>query len=477
MSISTSTVIPEQFDTLVLDVAEDGSLGVACDEFKKIYEDFSEENQERKISSARVYGLSLGTTSFSRLVFTPRPKKGSATGFRSQFGKLAKEIDSLHGKNALFIPHPSFPKHAWKPAAEGFILGQYKFETYKGMPEKDACNMTFLTESNEDAREGGLIAKAVCKARDLTNEPSNVMTPEALAQEALKLEGLGVEVSVFGLEEIRRQRMNAFLAVARGSSKEPRLIVADYNGAPGSGERLAIIGKAICFDSGGYSMKTPEGMYGMKTDMEGAAIALGAIAAAAEAKLRINLTAIAAACENMVSAESIVPGDIVQSRSGAFIEIVNTDAEGRLTLADAISYAAEEKGATKILDIATLTGSCANALGFFYIGAFSNNDEFYKVLEKSSEESGDCILRLPLDDEYKEMYKSNVAKFKNSGSRHGGAIIAALFLGEFAGSIPWVHLDIAGTGRSEKNSGIYSIGATGTGLGLIYSLSKNLQLN
>jgi leucyl aminopeptidase len=256
--------------------------------------------------------------------------------------------------------------------------------------------------------------------------------------------------------------MGALLGVAQGSEHPPKLIVVSYRGAKGKGKgpRLGLVGKGITFDSGGISIKPSEGMESMKGDMAGGAAVLGAIKGIAELKLPVDVTAIVPATENMPSGTAQRPGDIVKTMSGKTIEVINTDAEGRLILADALSYACDA-GVTHLVDVATLTGACVVALGSVRTGAFTNNRELMRRVQEASEASGEKLWELPLDDEYGEQIKSDYADMKNVGGRKAGAITAAKLLANFVGKTPWVHLDIAGTSQAEKDHGYYPKGATG----------------
>ncbi|MDR3210231.1 MAG: aminopeptidase [Oscillospiraceae bacterium] len=471
------------FDTLILDVSDD-TLSAETPEIRALYAALRAEDADTptpaqpSVLASRAYGLTYDGHPFTRIVFVRRSPDLTPRKLRQRYGQAAKVIASLHGENALYIPDASTPRAAFVTIAEGFLLGQYKFEKYAKRPPRVPADLTVLAPDDVRAElaEGSILAEAAYFARDLAFEPPNVATPEEIARRALDLERVpGLTVTVLGREQIRAQRLRAFLAVSQGSAREPQLIVADYTGAPESAERLALVGKGICFDSGGYCLKGGESIASMKTDMQGASVVLAAVAAIAKAKLRVNVTAVVAACENLISNDALLPGDIIEARSGALIEIVNTDAEGRLTLADALIYAIEEKRATRLVDIATLTGSCAQTFGSAYIGTFASDDEFYGKLADSAHLSGENIWRLPLAEEYKKLNRSEVAHLKNAGPRFAGAITAALFLQEFTRDLPWIHLDIAGASRSDSDAEIFTVGSTGAGTALLYTLAKNLS--
>jgi len=248
--------------------------------------------------------------------------------------------------------------------------------------------------------------------------------------------------------------------VAQGSQQPPKFIVLKYKGDGGSSKVLGLVGKGITFDSGGISIKPSEGMGEMKTDMSGGAIVMAAIKAISELKLKVNVTCLIPTTENMPSGTAIKPGDILKAMNGKTMEIISTDAEGRLILADALAYG-KTQDLSLMIDIATLTGACHVALGDFCTGAFPNNQELMNKLVNASQLAGECIWPMPMLDEYKDLIKSSVADIKNSGGRYGGAITAAQFLAEFTGDTPWVHLDIAGTATVERDRGYRVKGATG----------------
>jgi leucyl aminopeptidase len=294
-------------------------------------------------------------------------------------------------------------------------------------------------------QRGQAIASGVRLARECANRPGNHATPSHLASEAKKIgKEFGIKVEVFDRKDIEKIGMGSFLAVAQGSDEPPRFIVMRYEGAAASKAPVVLVGKGITFDSGGISLKPGGEMDEMKFDMGGAASVLGTMRAIGELKPKINLIGLIASCENMPSGRAVKPGDVVKSLSGQTIEILNTDAEGRLILCDALTYAERFKPAA-VVDIATLTGACVVALGHHHSGLFTADDKLAEQLLAASRSALDPIWRLPLDDEYDEGLKSNFADMANIGSRAGGAITAAMFLKRFTAKYPWAHLDIAGT--------------------------------
>jgi leucyl aminopeptidase len=275
-------------------------------------------------------------------------------------------------------------------------------------------------------------------------------------------------------KQMEKEAMGALLGVAQGTSQPPKFIVLTYKGNPASKDMVGFIGKGLTFDSGGISLKPQEFMSDMKGDMSGGAAVIAAIRAVAKLGLKINVTAIVPATENLPGGRALKPGDVLKASNGKTIEVVNTDAEGRLILSDALSYAVK-KGFSPLIDLATLTGACHVALGDQYAGVFSNNQALADKVVKAGTEAGENLWQLPLPDEYKEMNKSDIADIKNSGGRYGGAITAALFLQEFAGVKPWLHMDIAGPFMAEKDKGVLVKGATGFGTRTLIRLAINLS--
>ena len=353
--------------------------------------------------------------------------------------------------------------------AEGAILGLYSFRKHTTSPAGNEIQGLTVMDGDADrlpaleegVRRGKIVAGAVTMARDLVNEPSNYLTPTDLANDAYELaREQGLEIVVMEREQVRGLGMGAFLGVAQGSQQPPKFIVLRYNGRNSTEADIALVGKGITFDSGGISIKPTEGMGDMKGDMAGGASVMAAIAAASQLKLPLNVLAIIAATENMPSGTALKPGDVVKAMTGKTIEIVTTDAEGRLTLADAIGYAVKQ-GTKAIVDVATLTGGVRVALGDVCSGAFGNNQDLMDKVVAAGNEAGERMWQLPMFEEYKEQNKSDVADLKNSGGRNASSITAAQFLAEFAGGTPWVHLDIAATSMTEKEKGYLVKGATG----------------
>ena len=376
---------------------------------------------------------------------------------------------------------------AWM-IAEGAVIGDYKFSKYKSKKEKedeeseennDSLEILEIAEidsSKVDAVEKGIfkgktIAEGLNLARNLVNEPAAEATPSKLAETAVSIEG--IECKVYEKAEIENMNMGAYLAVARGSSEPPKFIHMTYKPSGNAKKKVAIVGKGITFDSGGLDLKPAASMRQMKTDMSGAAATLGLMKAIAVLKPDVEVHGIIAACENMPGSRAYKPGDVLTAKNGKTIEVDNTDAEGRLTLADALCYATE-LGVDEVIDIATLTGACVVALGEIAAGIMGNNQELIDKLIASAEQGGEYFWQLPLYKEYKDDIKSSIADMKNAGARYAGASTAGMFLKEFVGDTKWAHIDIAGPARLEKDFKELAKGASGAGLrGLVnYILSE-----
>ncbi len=350
--------------------------------------------------------------------------------------------------------------------AEGAVLGLYTFRRYMTKKENGFGEIKELTIFGKVKKlmeqaitRGKIIAEAANFARDMVNEPGNYMTPTQMANAARQLaKKYELKIQVFDKDKIKELEMGGLLGVSRGSQQPPKFIVLSYKGRQSSEIDLGLVGKGVTFDSGGISIKPSESMADMKGDMAGAAAMLATLSAIAQLKPAINVTAFVPATENLPSGTALKPGDIISAMNGKTIEVLNTDAEGRLILADALSYAVKS-GVNAIVDAATLTGACQIALGKITFGTFTNNQVLLDKLITAANEAGEPAWQLPMFDEYKEFIKSDVADIKNIGNRYGGAITAAKFLEEFVGKTPWVHIDF--TGDADKDKGYLVKGATG----------------
>jgi leucyl aminopeptidase len=367
---------------------------------------------------------------------------------------------------------------------EGAVLGLYDFTKYRKPEYEDVHEVLIVVREKEKVPilepavgKVRLIAEATNLARDMGNEPANYMTPSQMAETARELANkYDLEFRVFDQEEMEAMGMGALLGVAKGSSQPAKLITLTYKGDERSKEALGLLGKGITFDSGGISIKPSEGMGEMKDDMAGAAAVIAALAAIAQLKPKINVTAIVPATENLPSGTALKPGDILKAMNGKTIEVISTDAEGRLILADALSYAVKQ-GFSPLIDLATLTGACRVALGLSYSGLFGNDQGWIDRVLKAAERAGERMWHMPMPEQYKEQIKSEIADVKNTGNRYGGAITAALFLAEFVDETPWVHIDIAGPRLSHKENGYTVKGATGVGVRTLVELALNQPEN
>lgn len=368
-------------------------------------------------------------------------------------------------------------------AAEGIVLGGYQYEGFKTSSNEidvELESLVILTEADAQevkaAAEVGLIhAHAVNEARTLVNMPPNLLTASKLADYARELaENYDLEVEILGKAEIEELGMGAFLAVNQGSEEEPQLIVLKYQATDQWEEVIGLVGKGITYDTGGYSLKPRDGMVGMKGDMGGAAAVLGAMRIIGETRPKQNVIAVIASTDNMISGRAFKPDDVITSLSGKTIEVLNTDAEGRLVLADAVTYA-KQSGADYVIDVATLTGGVIVALGHDKTGTLSNNDEFYKQFEEAAQETGEFVWRLPLtESDKKRIRKSDIADLNNSPGRDGHMIFGGGFVGEFAEDTPWIHLDIAGTSDASSAHSLGPKGGTGVMVRTLATLVERL---
>jgi leucyl aminopeptidase len=369
------------------------------------------------------------------------------------------------------------PPEAVKAIAEGAFVGNFDPDTYKSdRKDQSIEHMNIVAPGKQDEarlrralEEGRIIGESQNFTRELVNEPSNRLTPTVLAERAQQMvrdvaknaNGFRLSIETHGADKIRELKMGAFWSVAQGSDEPPALIIINYEpeGAPQK-PVLGLVGKGITFDTGGISIKPADGMEKMKYDMAGGAAMLGAMRAIALLRPKIKVIAIVCATENMPSGHAQKPGDVQIAMSGKSIEIINTDAEGRLVLADGLHYA-KQLGCTHLIDAATLTGACVVALGMVNAGVFANDEEIFQRFSRALERSGEKMWRLPLDEEYKEQIRSSIADIMNTGGRWGGAVNAAMFLKEFAEETPWIHLDIAGTAWMDDNKAWIAKGPSG----------------
>ncbi len=412
-------------------------------------------------------------------------EKFSDTQLRHLAGAAVRNLRSRGGRELAWILGSSLPG-AVAAVVDGALVADYDADRYRTERngEKGIDNLWLATggdalpaEARAALHRGRILGEAQNFTRDLVNEPSNHMTPTRLAEQASEMATrLGLECEVLGPQRIQALKMGALWAVAQGSQQEPaKLIVIRY--APMDAPEqpvIGLIGKGITFDSGGISIKPSENMHEMKTDMAGGATMLGVMQAIAQLKPRVRVTALIPATENMPSGNAFKPGDVITSMSGKTIEILNTDAEGRLVLADALTYA-KQLGCTVLIDAATLTGAVLVALGNFTTGVFGWNKEWVDRVLAAAKVAGEKMWQLPVDEDYRDLYKSSIADLANTGGRYGGAITGAMFIGEFAGDTPWVHLDIAGTRWANDEKPYRAKGPTGHGVRTLVQLLADLS--
>ncbi|WCK53766.1 leucyl aminopeptidase [Aneurinibacillus sp. Ricciae_BoGa-3] len=376
-------------------------------------------------------------------------------------------------------------KEASHAITEGVLLADYRFPGYHQKEElKPALEslVIFCAEQGaEDAREGVRIGQAFAEgtnlARDLVNMPGNYLTPTVLAEKAKEVaERYGMEVEILEKPDMERYGMGGLLGVNQGSVQAPKLVAIKYQGTDKWEDVLGFVGKGITFDSGGISLKPGPGMDEMKGDMGGAAAVIGALEVIGRLKPDVNIAAVIPTTDNMPSGSALKPGDVITAMNGKTIEILNTDAEGRLILADGVCYA-KEMGADYVVDLATLTGAALVALGTCTTAAVTNNEEFMEEVMISAAEAGELLWRLPAYKPYKDQIKSKIADLKNTGGRNAGSITAGLFVGEFAEETPWVHLDIAGTSWADKDNDLSPAGGTGVMVRTLATLAQLRSVN
>jgi leucyl aminopeptidase len=463
----------------VVDKALDGVITqlIAAGEIKGKSGELTLVHSLGKIPAKRVVVAGLGKQAQFNV---DSIRRVSAEASRFARSKAAKRVATIvHGSGVGGVE----PDRAAQAVTEGAVLGLYRFRRHMSKdPDNGDIEELLIVERDEAKRAqlekgrdvGSVVAEAVVFARDMINEPANFMTPSIMADLARNLASeWGLELTVLERPQMKEIGMGGLLGVSQGSHQDPKFIVLSYKGDAGSPKTVGLIGKGITFDSGGISLKPSEDMGEMKGDMAGGATVMAVMRALGRLKPKINVTAVIPATENLPGGSALKPGDVIKAMNEKTIEIISTDAEGRLILADALSYAVKN-GLSPVMDVATLTGAIRVALGDVTVGVFSNNDELSKKVMVAAAEAGERMWQMPMFEEYKEQYKSDVADVKNTGGRYGGAITAAQFVGEFAGDTPWVHLDIAGTSLAKKEKGYVVKGATGVTVRTLVNLIVNL---
>jgi leucyl aminopeptidase len=414
-----------------------------------------------------------------------KPHRIDADSVRTAMTAAVREAKRVGGTIAWLVDDslPVSAEEQARAAADGVVLGEYdpgQWRSSENHHPKPFTRLVIVGGPTEAAERAARVAEWANRARDLSNAPGNELTPERLAERAAEYaeEAGNVTVEALGREEIEELGMGAFAGVAKGAHNEPRLIVMRYDPPNAIADvTLGLVGKAVTFDTGGISLKPALNMQNMKGDMSGGAAVIAGICAIADLKLPVRALAVVASTENMPGGHAMRPGDILRAMNGKTIEIINTDAEGRLVLADALWYA-REQGATHIADFATLTGAMALALGDFYAGLFANDDAWAEQLLEAAEASGDHLWRFPLHPRYRRYVNSTYADMKNSSDlREGSPVLAAEFLQEFSGEGPWAHLDIAGPAFLDRSRGDYlwQPGGSGYGVRLIAELASRLS--
>jgi leucyl aminopeptidase len=438
-----------------IDTSVDGLLSrvVSSREFEGKQNQVALLHTQNMIRPRRILLVGLGKVITREIL---RQAGGTASGFLN-----SKDIRDIAISTKVMSKKKLMPTDF----LEGFLLANYRFTRYKKEKNKKGFReITILSEESlkKQIKQSGIIASAALFARDLVNTPANDMTPSSLVRAARSLKK--VSVKVIEKREAEKLGMGAFLSVAKGSAEPAKFIVISYrkkNVRP-----IVLIGKSITFDSGGISLKPSQGMEKMKYDMAGGAAVLGALKACSEMNLPLHVIGILPATENLPGGSASKPGDVVTAMEGKTVEIISTDAEGRMALADAIGYAKRFKPSA-IIDIATLTGACVIALGGEAIAMMGNDESLMKTFQRASEDTNERVWKMPLFEEYGEHIKSDIADLKNSAGRGGSLVTAGYFLKEFAGDAPWVHLDIAGTAWTEKARPYIPQGATGVGVRLL----------
>ncbi len=406
-----------------------------------------------------------------------------AESMRALGGRVGREVNRANvGRVALLVPAGVglAPEVSASLLAGGAILGGYKFDRYQSARPKSKSagrlQIAYIRKVKSLATLRSSVAKTVhiaesqLEARDLSNEPPNSIYPESFARECRRMaRSVGLRCRVMGVPELKRRGFGAILAVGQGSIRPPRMIVLEHGATPKRKKAgtLALVGKGITFDSGGLSLKTAGGMLEMKHDMSGAAAVFGAMRAIALLDLPIHVVAVMAAAENMPSATAYRPSDIIETGSGQTVEIVNTDAEGRLVLADALHYATDSFAPDAMIDIATLTGAAMMAFGPLATAGLGNDDELLTELRAAGDQTGETVWPMPLLAQHEKAMRSKVADWKNSGGAHSGISTAGAFLRAFVGKTPWIHLDIAGTGMTQVETPLHVGGGTGVGVRLL----------
>lgn len=462
-----AAVVSERLGGLIETMRDDGDFSGKAGQVATVY-------ARGALAAKRVLLVGLGE---QKLLSTDALRRAMGAAARAVQGLLLTEC-------AVLVPKVESlaPMDVAQALAEGTLLGSYSFCAHKTLEETEtAIERLILLVQDDDAFEalsagaerGRIVAESVCQSRDLQTEPANFMTPTILAEKATEIAAeVGLSIEVLDESQMAALGMGSLLGVAQGSNEPAQFIILGHNMDRDDLDTYVVVGKGITFDSGGLSLKPVQGMEAMKYDMSGAAVTLGVLRAAALLKMPLRVIGLMPATENMPGGRAYKPGDVLESMSGITIEVISTDAEGRLILADALHYAGRYEPKA-IVDLATLTGGCVVALGHVASGLMGNDSSLVADLLAASKRTGEKVWELPLFDEYEAQIKSAVADVKNSGGRTASAITAGLFLQHFVGEHPWAHLDIAGTAWSEETVGDVPKGATGHGVRLLVDWLTN----
>ncbi len=445
---------------------------ISLGDFKATRGEYALLYSQGKIAAERIMLIGLG-----------KKTEVTAEKLRQMLGEASRRIRDLGvdelGLSLIHIKHGKLGEAELSEiATEAFIMGSFndpyhktkELEKYKSLKSLHLIIWKEPEEAFKGIEQGRVIAEAVNLCKKLAWGAPNYITPTRLAEEAKNLEKLGVKTKIFDREQAGKIGLHSFLAVAKGTSEQPKFIVMEY----GDSKKVTVglIGKAITFDSGGISLKPGEGMHLMKADMTGGAVVIAALKAAAQLKLPLHIVAIVPATDNMPDGGAYHPGDVVDTYSGLTVEVISTDAEGRMILNDALSYMTKNYKPVAMFDFATLTGAMEVALGEHAMGYFANDDSIGERIERASKDSGERVWRMPLWDVYDEQLKSDVADWKHTGGRPGGAITAARFLSKFVGDTPWAHFDIAGLDESSSDKGYNPKGSRGPAVRLIIDMLR-----
>ncbi len=485
MKIKFITKIKVKTGALIVNVNQGLDLSPSCEDANNI----SNGAISRAFDVSKFSGkknqlleiLSPSNMDCSRLIIAGIGKEMNEIDAQSFGATLYNKLNAVDENIATLIIDGDDQAQNAANIAFGMLLKSYKFNKYMtGKKNKNdnifkdfTIQLDNASEAEEIFKDLKAIADGVFIARDLVSEPPNILYPASMANEIKKLETLGIDVKILGEDQMRKLGMGALLGVGQGSIRESKLVVMNWNGGDKDTAPLAFIGKGVTFDTGGISLKPGAGMEEMKFDMGGSAVVIGLMKALAGRKAKVNVVGVVGLAENMPDGNAQRPGDIVTSMSGQTIEIINTDAEGRLVLADCLYYTQDRFKPQFMINLATLTGAIMVSLGSEYAGFFSNDDQLSEKLTKAGIDTGEKLWRMPLHKNYDKLIKSNVADMKNIGGRFAGAITAAQFLEHYVNDCKWAHIDIAGTTWSNKDMPLSTKGATGYGVCLLDRLIRD----